>query len=498
MERIDVLVVGAGPAGLTVAALLGRAGVDVRVVDAAPDGARESSRATSVHAATLAQLDLLDGAGHDVASKAARAKASTLWHGRRRVARVHFDRLPGPYPLMANLPQQETEAVLRDRLITTGRDVEWGLTLESLHAASTTVTAQLDGGDGERQIQARYVVGCDGAHSAVRRMAGSRLEGRTHPERFLLADATLRTDLDPEQTHVFVSTRGVLGVMPMPDGSFRLNGTLADGEDATPDALPGLMAARLGSAVDDVALEGVGWSATYQTHSRCADRYRVGNIFLAGDAAHLVSPVGGQGMNLGIQDAINLGWKLAAALRRGAPEALLDTYQHERRPVAQQTLRMSERMTRMFTARRRVERALRNTALRAAHRLPPVQRQLTWGPAGLLQTYTSAAIAMPSTKAPGVQAGRLAAAIPAPTASVDSSTMGAVLLTGDETAPAVVQTAQDFDLAIRSSDLPVRPPTAAVLIRPDRFIGWVGNDANDLRAYLTATLGPTVLTTTSN
>lgn len=493
MEPVEVLVVGAGPTGLTLAAALGAAGVDVRIIDAAPGGARESSRATTVHAATLAQLDVLDGAGRAIAGQAARARGSTLWHGRRRVARVQYDRMPGRYAHMANLPQQQTEAVLRDRLGATGHDVGWGLTLESLDADGTAVAARLGGEQGEQRIRSRFVVGCDGAHSTVRRKIGAQLEGRTHPERFLLADAVLRTDLDPDQTHMFVSTRGVLGVMPMPDGSFRFNGTLAGEEDATPDALPGLMAARLGNAADRVMLEDVRWSATYQTHSRCADRYRAGNVFLAGDAAHLVSPVGGQGMNLGIQDAVNLGWKLAAVLRRGAPEPLLDSYAEERRPVAQRALRTSEMMTRMFTARHPVERALRNSALRVAHRVPPVQRRLAWEPAGLLQTYASAAVATTSTRRSAMRPGRqLAAALPGqqqaePPAGVDQYRL---LLGGEAVRPAFTETAARYRLHMGATTVPDGPPGVTVLVRPDGVIGWAGTDAHELSRHLATVLGP--------
>ncbi len=285
--------------------------------------------------------------------------------------------------------------------------------------------------------------------------------------------------------------------MPMPDGSFRLNGTLIGEEDATPDALAGLMAARLGSAGNRVMLKDVRWSATYQTHSRCADRYRAGNVFLAGDAAHLVSPVGGQGMNLGIQDAVNLGWKLAAVLRRGAPQPLLESYAAERRPVAQRALRTSETMTRMFTARHPVERALRNSAMRVAHRVPPVQRRLAMEPAGLLQTYTSAAVAAASAKRSAIQPGRQLAAVLStqlpgqqqaqPPAELDQYRL---LLGGEAVRPAFTETAARYRLHMGATTVPDGPPGVTVLVRPDGVIGWAGTDAHELSDHLATVLGP--------
>lgn len=484
VSHSDVLVVGAGPAGLALAAVLAKAGVEIRVVDAAPDGARESSRATTVHAATLHQLDLLDRAGEEIAGRAVRALGSTLWDGTRRIAQVHWDRLPGRYACMANLPQEQTEGVLRERLTATGRDIDWGVTLESLDTGGTRPVARLRGDSGEYSVAARYVVGCDGSHSVVRRALGITLEGITHEERFLLADVDLRTDLDAGQTHVFVSTRGVLGIMPMPDGSFRLNGTLADGEEATPDAIENLIIARLGRAADRVELREVRWAATYRTHSRLAERFRAGEVFLAGDAAHLVSPVGGQGMNLGIQDAVNLGWKLAQVLGDGAPPTLLDTYDAERRPVAGHALRMAERNTRLFAVRRVIERARRNTVMQVVHRLPPVQRALAWGPAGLLQAYSSAAVAGTSASKSGLRPG-FQLTEPAARRQIHGAAQYRVRVPAGPLPNVFGDVAARYGLHIETGDVAGSRAPAAVLIRPDGFIGWVGDDPHDLDDHLT-------------
>jgi 2-polyprenyl-6-methoxyphenol hydroxylase-like FAD-dependent oxidoreductase len=379
----DVVVVGAGPTGLTLGAVLAAAGARSLVIDAQPGPERESSRATTVHAGTLEALDeRLDGLGAEVAARGHAARRSVLWHGRQRIASVHWDRMPTRYAAMVNLPQTDTEALLRGRLERYGGTVRWGWQARSVDQHDDHVSVRMARGDDEQSVHARYVAGCDGAHSEVRRSCGIALTGTTYPERFLLADVDLDTDLGRDLTHVFVSTRGVLGVMPMPS-AYRLNGTLGRGEQLTPTTLAGLMRARLGRAADRVRLRSVMWAAEYRTHSRLADAYRSGRVFLAGDAAHLNSPVGGQGMNVGIADALDLGRGLAAAVAATPDEASLDGYEARRRPVAAEVLRRTRTSTRMIAARNPVERLVRDQLMRLIHRLPPVQRRLTLEPAGL-------------------------------------------------------------------------------------------------------------------
>lgn len=501
--EVEVVVVGAGPTGTTLAAVLARAGVSVMVVDGAPGPDRESSRATTLHALTLAQLDALDGAGREIAERSAAADGSSLWHGRDLLAQAHWDRLPGPYACMANLAQTETEAILRRRLEGAGGAVRWGSSADAVDADGDRVEVVVRDADGAAcSVSASYLVGCDGAHSAVRRAIGISLAGTTHEERFLLADVELDTDLDRDRTHVFVSTRGVFGVMPLPDGRFRLNGTMVDGEVLDTDTLPTLMTERLGPAADRVRLVDVSWANEYRTHSRVADRYREGLAFLAGDAAHLLSPVGGQGMNLGIQDAINLGWKLIHVQRGWASPVLLDTYEQERRPAARSALRMAERNTRMFTARRPIERMVRNAMMRVAHRLAPVQRQLTWGPAGYRQPCRSDAISTAHRRRgpqPGQHLARWVGADVDWLALAPHVEGPSRLLTGmaTPTMAAFESVAADHGVEpVSTPDVPAAG-TMALLVRPDGVIGWVGADPGALDDHLGALAPQRRATTTS-
>lgn len=516
-DDLPVLVVGGGPTGTTLASILANRDVDVTIVDAAPGPERESSRATTVHALTLEQLDGLDGAGAEIAERAARAACSSLWSGTRRVARVHWGRIPSRYAFMANLPQVDTEAALRARLETAGGSVSWGRAATNLAVEPDRVRVELEDGVGRSEVSAHYVVGCDGAHSAIRERLGVPMEGTTHEDRFLLADVDLATDLPINETHAFLSSNGVLGIIAMPGGRFRLNGTLAEHESLTVEALPELMSSRLRG--HRAELGAVPWLAEYRTHARLAARYRVGRVLLAGDSAHLNSPVGGQGMNLGIQDALNLGWKLARVVRGEAPEALLDTYEAERRPIAARVLRFSEINTRMFTARGRLERVVRNNVMRVAHRLPPIQAKLALEPAGLTQRYGSGAVAptgrrgLTGRRMPDIALGdpprRLHSAFP----RLDDTLL---ILDPGPSSEALVELARRRHVPVRmvmprspvDDDSVIADPTstiartigrpgAAIVVRPDGFVGWCGTAPDDLDRYLNQLRSPSRSPSTS-
>ncbi len=291
--------------------------------------------------------------------------------------------------------------------------------------------------------------------------------------------------------------------MPLPGGGFRLNGTLAGDEELTPATLPEVVARRAGRR--RIVVTRVDWASDYRTHSRLADRYRVGTVFVAGDAAHLNSPVGGQGMNLGIQDAFNLGWKLAGVVHGRAGDPLLDTYEAERRPVVASALRAAETSTRMVTARRPVGRRARNAMMWVGHRLPPVQRVLALQPSGVLQRYEQGARDPGGSRPVGGRLPDVALSPPNGGRLHDLvNELGHHLLTIDATAAAAerwTSCAGAHGLAIHHivsapSDGHVTDPDGrvrralgvdaghALLVRPDGFVGWAGNDPDDLTTHL--------------
>ncbi|OXM60282.1 FAD-dependent monooxygenase [Amycolatopsis vastitatis] len=341
----EVLIAGAGPTGLTLACDLARRGIAVRVVEKAARHAT-ASRAKTIQPRTLEVADDLGVAERLLGLGA--VHVPTRHYDRARVvseaveAAVGVDPAPGfPYPAPLWLAQPQFEAVLRDRLGELGGRVEPDREVLTVGQDADAVTVTVRTATGIEEIRARYVVGCDGGRSVVRREAGLELHGtRYGRHRWYLGD--LRVDgLDRHCQHVWMSPEdGILSLFPLPGTDvFQFQASIPAGDEnpaePSPELYRRIFAERAG--VPGVELHDAGWTSLYQINVCMVDRYRAGRVFLAGDAAHIHSPGGGQGMNTGVQDAYNLGWKLAAVLV-GADPALLDSYEQERLPVARVVL----------------------------------------------------------------------------------------------------------------------------------------------------------------
>lgn len=368
---VDVLVVGAGPTGLLLAADLARRGVGCRVIDRAVDRAA-GSRATDVHPRTLDVLDDIGILGAVLARGQPRTSASVAYEGRRR-ARIGFGEARTAHPFMLGLAQTELEAMLERPAAELGVRVERGSTLTGLADDGHGVVASIDRpGEGPDSARFGWVVGCDGAHSAVRRALGLELRGHTFASPFFLLDARGDLPVAPDEVHLALGPAGVALALPMPDGWVRLFGDLPPGQrEIGPDEAVRHVEARVGGAIAET-----GWCSVFRLHSRLVDRYRRGRVLLAGDAAHLQTPVGAFGMNLGLQDAHALGWRLAAVARGEASDTLLDGYEAERRPVARRFVAEADRQTRLGLVRGRLAQQLAVSALACASRVGPVRRRL--------------------------------------------------------------------------------------------------------------------------
>ncbi|MFN8062223.1 MAG: FAD-dependent monooxygenase [Vicinamibacterales bacterium] len=349
---LDVLIVGAGPTGLSLAVQLARAGLRFRIVDALADR-RLESRALAVHARTLELLDTIDAAWPLVAL-GRRALRVRLHLGRSDVT-VSLGDIDAPgtrFPFVLFVSQADTEAAICTWLEAHGVAVERGRTARIDPSTDGDVACRLLGRDGgEERFLARYVVGCDGAHSTVRHVAGIAFDGDAYPHRFMLADVEIEGDIEPDTLHSYPGVRGALMVFPL--GRPRSWRVIAidptDAAEIAPSGQADLALETLQSFVDRVTghrlrLHDPAWITRFRLHHRQAATYRRGRLFLAGDAAHIHSPAGGQGMNTGIQDAWNLGWKLGLVCRGEAPESLLDTYHAERWPVGRFLLRYTDRL----------------------------------------------------------------------------------------------------------------------------------------------------------
>ncbi|WP_328615349.1 FAD-dependent oxidoreductase [Amycolatopsis sp. NBC_00355] len=339
----QVLIAGAGPAGLMLACELARRDVPFRLVEAAP-GPRPGSRGKGVQPRTLEVFDDLGVVGRVLAhGRMAMPIRATAADGRVTLGGTEppAARPDVPYPASLITPEWRIEETLRLRLAELGGAVEFGTALESFAQSGEGVSAVVVRGGEAETITARWLVGCDGGHSVVRKQAGIAFVGETRDEvRMIVAD--LEVDgLERDAWHMWRHADGLVTLCPLPStGVFQYQASIAPGQD--PDLglanMQAILDRRSGRA--DIRLREPEWSSLWRANIRLVDRYREGRVFLAGDAAHIHSPAGGQGMNTGIQDSYNLGWKLAA-VANGASPALLDTYEAERRPVAAGVLALS-------------------------------------------------------------------------------------------------------------------------------------------------------------
>jgi 2-polyprenyl-6-methoxyphenol hydroxylase-like FAD-dependent oxidoreductase len=384
VEETDVLIVGAGPTGLALAAALRQREVEVVVIDQAAEMAR-TSRAAVIHARTLEVLDAV-GVTQELVSRGSIVPRFSVRDGDRALITIDFDHLPTDHPYTLMLSQDQTEAVLRARLEELGVEVHQSCEFASLQQDADGVKATL--GDG-RAIKAQYLVGCDGMHSVVREHAGIGFTGAAYGDSFVLADVVLDWDLDAAEVMLYFAPAGLVVIAPLPGGRHRIVATVDDAPEAPDRAFIQALLDERGPKRGPAQVGEVTWSSRFRVHHRLADRYRDGRVFLAGDAAHVHSPAGGQGMNTGIQDAIALAERLSGVLRGGEAEATLDRYESERRPVAAQVVHLTDRLTALATVNGRTRRLLRNTLLRLLDHVPAVGRTLAMNLSGLVNRKAS-------------------------------------------------------------------------------------------------------------
>jgi 2-polyprenyl-6-methoxyphenol hydroxylase-like FAD-dependent oxidoreductase len=333
VEATDVLIVGAGPTGLVLALWLTRLGIRVRIIDKTLD-AGTTSRALAVQARTL-ELYRQIGLADAVVSRGRKMTAINLWKQGRQAAHVVFGAMGEDlslYPYALIYPQDEHERLLIDRLADAGVTVERGTELLSFEQIPDGVRARLKrtGGD-TSTCEARYLAGCDGAHSAVRERLGIGFPGGTYDHLFYVADVDARGAVMNGELHGAIDITDFLIVFPLKDeGRARLIGTLRSAAAPQDDRLSWDDVSQRVIEWMRIEVRQVHWFSTYRVHHRVADRFRDGRAFLLGDAGHIHSPVGGQGMNTGIGDAVNLAWKIADVVQGRADASLLDSYEPER------------------------------------------------------------------------------------------------------------------------------------------------------------------------
>jgi 2-polyprenyl-6-methoxyphenol hydroxylase-like FAD-dependent oxidoreductase len=369
----DVLIVGAGPAGLALAAELLRQGVKSLIVDRQP-AAANTSRAAVVHARTLEVLEPL-GVTPELIREGIKVPTFRVRDRDRTLITIDFRGIPSAYPFTLMCPQDRTERILLRRLEALGGGVVRPCEFVAAEPAGMNIEAELRSNGITSKIRAQWHVGCDGMHSAVREQFGIPFVGSEYEASFVLADVHMDWPLSREEVSLFFSPEGLVVVAPLPDDRFRIVATA----DVAPEApslefVQSLLNTR-GPLSASGRIRDVVWSSRFRIHHRVSESPRKGQVLLCGDAAHVHSPAGGQGMNTGIQDSVSLAQALVET-RKDGNQARLDVWAAERHQVASGVVSLTDRMTRMATLKSGAARAFRNAGMTIAGRLPPVRAAL--------------------------------------------------------------------------------------------------------------------------
>jgi 2-polyprenyl-6-methoxyphenol hydroxylase-like FAD-dependent oxidoreductase len=475
---VSVLIAGAGPVGLTLANELSRYGISVRIVDKAAERT-DKSKALVLWSRTL---ELFEQAGFVDQFLAAgmQGHGAQLSNGKDIVARVSLDGIQSRYRYALMIPQSETERILEEHLEKQGVKVERTVSLENFAEKGDAVQAVLRKANGESEtLTADWLIGCDGAHSTVRHGLGLAFEGSTQQSGWCLADGMV-SGLEPHDLlHIFWHKDGILAFFPIGGGRWRVIADLGPATGSGPDADPTVeevQALITHRGTTGITFKDPYWLAAFRINERKVAHYGRGRIFLAGDAAHIHSPAGGQGMNTGMQDAFNLAWKLSLVIGGVCKPSLLDSYSVERSAVGDMVLRNASRLTDAAVLRNPIVQGLRNTVVKFALGFPQVAHVVGDTLSELNIGYPDSPLSVTGSRPSGAKAG---ARWPEPLPTAASKAR----FTAVGPADTVAALAARFPHLVRAGGT---NGAGLSLVRPDGYVGFAGSasDRSAAEAYL--------------
>lgn len=375
MSNIPVLIVGAGPTGLMMAYELARFGIAFRIIDKKPQQTQHSN-AVALQSRTL-EIFKQVGLADEFLRIGQQCNALVFYDKGKEFARANLAVVDSVYPYILALPQAGTEKILNTKLEELQHHVERSRELVDVKINLTDIEAVIKHEDGvEETIRCQWLLGCDGAHSTVREKCDFKFPGVDLSEQFVVADGVLDSFLRHDQIHIFSTNGYMLGVFPIGENRFRLGGNTMLGYNRkiyTENDIRELVHERSFGQLD---ARSVSWISPFWIHSKMSESMRRGNVFLLGDAAHIHSPVGGQGMNTGLQDAHNLGWKLALVIQGRADNTLLDSYQAERKPVIKEVVETTDRFTRFLLIANPIALFLRKYIIKSMLAIPAINKYI--------------------------------------------------------------------------------------------------------------------------
>ncbi len=468
----DVLIAGAGPVGLFLANECARRGLRWRLVEANASQS-EHSKALAIFPRTLEIFDMAGVVDPFLAAANRVTSVAVMTHD-RTLAHMQFVPEETPYAFVAMVPQNVTEKLLAEALNRKGGKVEYETSFVSGVQRDGYVSVTLSHKGQRQDLTARFVIGCDGAHSVVRHLLNLSFEGAEYTDLFLLADVETNEAFPADQLQLCPSEFGPVAIFPMSAHRRRVVATVAekDGEVPSLELVQNILRDRAPSGIE---VRGLNWSTYFRIHHRQAAKLRVGNMFIAGDAAHIHSPFGGQGMNTGLHDVWNLVWKLDLFLRGHGNDQLLDSYSVERRPVIKQVIETTDFMTKAMGTPNKIAQALRDTVIPMVSRLAPFQHAFVERLSELGVAYHGSPIVEGAGKR-----------------HLDDSMRGGkgirsrfILLIDDEARSSTKDAARKFAASFAEIvDLRFAPKIGLMLIRPDGYIAYSAHSRDSATALL--------------